>query len=62
MTNRKKRLQKGIESLEGQIRFHIEKKEAAEQLGKQDLVEYYEGEIATLRVRKRNREDMLEKA
>jgi hypothetical protein len=45
MTNRKKRLQKGIESLEEQIRIHEEKRQKAIEEGKIELAGYYEKEI-----------------
>ena len=62
MVNRKKRLKKSIESLEEQVLFHEEKKQLAEELGKRDLVEYYEKEIGRIKIRKRDREEMIEKA
>ena len=37
MTNRKKRLKKGIESLQEQIELHKEKKKHAEEEGDEDL-------------------------
>ena len=46
MTNRKKRLEKGIDSLEKQIILHLDKKEKANAEGKIELVSYYEREIA----------------
>lgn len=42
---RKKRLRKGIGSLEEQISKHIEKMRAAEVRGAQELVDYYRKEI-----------------
>ncbi|MDO8460643.1 MAG: hypothetical protein Q7S74_06025 [Nanoarchaeota archaeon] len=45
MTNRKKRLQKGIESLEEQIRIHEEKRRQAMEEGKIELADYYDKEI-----------------
>lgn len=42
---RKKRLRKGIGSLEEQIREHMEKMRAADIKGAQDLVDYYHKEI-----------------
>ena len=45
MTNRKKRLKKGIESLENQIKLHEEKLNEAKKEGKIELTDYYEKEI-----------------
>ena len=41
MANRKKRLQKGIESLEKQIKLHEEKLKKAEKEDNIELAEYY---------------------
>lgn len=43
--SRKKRLRKGIGSLEEQISEHAEKMRAAETKGAQELVDYYRKEI-----------------
>jgi len=59
MVKRKKRLEKGIESLEEQVNIHEEKKEAAKGLGQENLVEYYTGEIERLKQRKKDREEKL---
>lgn len=59
MVKRKKRLEKGIESLEEQVNIHEEKKEAAKELGQENLVEYYTGEIERLKQRKKDRERKL---
>ena len=61
MTNRKKRLKKGIESLQEQIELHLEKKEVAENEGKIDLVGYYEREIEAKKETKRKKEEILKK-
>ena len=45
MTNRKKRLQKGIESLDKQIKIHEEKRKQAIEEGKIELADYYDKEI-----------------
>ena len=45
MTNRKKRLAKGIESLKEQVRIHEDKRQKAEEGGKIELEEYYEKEL-----------------
>lgn len=59
MTKRKKRLQKGISSIEKQIILHKEKKQLAKELEQEELVTYYEKEISRLKDRKQNREDKL---
>jgi len=45
MTNRKKRLQKGIESINEQIKIHKEKRKQAIEEGKIELADYYDKEI-----------------
>ncbi len=45
MTNRKKRLKKGIESIEKQIELHKEKLENTIKSGNIDLEGYYKKEI-----------------
>lgn len=59
MAKRKKRLEKGIGSLGEQIEYHREKKKLAEELGQEELVAYYDKEIESLKDRKRNREEKL---
>ena len=54
MANRKKRLQKGIESLEKQIRLHEEKLKKAEEEDNIGLAEYYKKEIDA---KKRDKEE-----
>ncbi|MEK6927425.1 MAG: hypothetical protein AABX11_03250 [Nanoarchaeota archaeon] len=61
MTKRKKRLQKGITSVEEQILLHEEKKRQAQELGQEEFVGYYEKEIDRLKDRKHNRKDKLDK-
>ena len=58
---RKKRLKKGIVSLEKQIILHEEKKKLAEELGQEELVEYYTKEIKALTERKSDREEKADK-
>ncbi len=58
---RKKRLEKGIVSLDEQINLHHEKKRQAEKLGQEDLVAYYGKEIESLKNRKKDREGKLER-
>lgn len=57
MAKREKRLQKSIESLEKQIEIHEEKKKIAEEQKNEDLTKYYKKEIASLGIRKKNREE-----
>ena len=59
MTNRKKRLKKGIESLQIAIEEHIKKKKLAREIGQEELVEYYEKEIKALQERKEDRKEKL---
>ena len=59
MTNRKKRLKKGIESIEKQIELHEEKKKKALEEGRTDLAGYYEKEIANMEFERDRKEDML---
>ena len=61
MTNRKKRLKKGINSLQEQIVLHEEKKKKAEENGNEELVEYYRKEIESKEKDKIKREEILEK-
>ena len=61
MANRKKRLEKGISSIQQQIEIHEEKKKQAEESGKEELVRYYEKEIKAKEQAKKNKEAMLEK-
>lgn len=61
MTNRKKRLKKGINSMQEQIDLHKEKKKAAEESGNEYLVRYYEKEIEAKKRSKEDKEDILKK-
>ena len=61
MTNRKKRLQKGINSLQQQIEIHHEKRQHAEESGNEDLMRYYDKEIEAKQKTKEEKERMLEK-
>lgn len=61
MTKRKKRLAKGIESLEKQIEFHKEKQKQAEEKGDEGLVSYFQGEISGLTKSKQHKQDILDK-
>jgi len=59
--NRKKRLEKGIESIEEQIKFHESKLKEAEEAGEEELVEYYQKDIARLEKQKEQKEKKFEK-
>ncbi|MBI1972488.1 hypothetical protein HYS50_00605 [Candidatus Woesearchaeota archaeon] len=61
MPSRKKRLKKGIVSLEEQIRLHEQKLQQAEQEGKLELVGYYRKEIEAKRKDKEKKEQLLKK-
>ena len=61
MVKRKKRLQRGIESLEKQIEIHKEKKKIAEENGNEELTDYYNKEIESLEETKEDKEDLLKK-
>lgn len=61
MTKRKKRLEKGISSLDEQIKFHEEKLARAKTDGDDILERYYEKEIEALRKTKQRKENQLEK-
>lgn len=61
MTNRKKRLKKGIESLNEQIRIHEGKRKKAEEEGLDELVNYYGKEIASKEETMRKKKKILEK-
>ena len=51
MVNRKKRLQKGIESLEKQIKLHEEKLKKVEEEDNIELAQYYKKEINAKKLR-----------
>ncbi len=61
MPNRKKRLEKGIESLQKQISLHEEKLKRAEDEGKIELAGYYEKEIEAKKKDKEKKEKFLKK-
>ncbi len=61
MVNRKKRLQKGIESLEKQINLHEEKLKKAEEEDNIELAEYYKKEINAKKKDKEEKKRLLEK-
>ena len=59
--NRKKRLEKGIKSIEDQIKLHEEKREKAKERGEIELEEYYRKELKTLKEVKEEKERQIEK-
>ena len=61
MANRKKRLQKGIESLERQIQLHEEKLKKAEEEDNLGLAEYYQKEIDAKKKDKGKKQRILDK-
>ena len=61
MVNRKKRLQKGVESLEKQITLHEEKLRKAEEEDNIELAEYYRKEIASKKNDKEEKQRILNK-
>ncbi|HLC55289.1 MAG TPA: hypothetical protein VJJ75_02015 [Candidatus Nanoarchaeia archaeon] len=61
MANRKKRLQKGIDSLEQQIMLHQEKLRKAEEENHIELADYYRKEIAAKKMDKEEKERLLKK-
>jgi len=61
MVNRKKRLQKGIKSLEKQIQLHEKKLEKAEEDDNIELASYYKKEIEAKKKDKEEKQRMLDK-
>ena len=61
MAKRKKRLERGINSLKEQIRIHEEKRKKAEKEGNLELKEYYEKEIDNLKKIILKKEKLLKK-
>ena len=61
MANRKKRLQKGIDSIERQIKLHEEKLKSAEKEDDIELAEYYKKEIAAKKKDKEEKQRILDK-
>ena len=61
MTKRKKRLEKGIASLEEQRTLHKHKHAAAEEEGKNELARYYDKELRSIEERIRERKEKLAK-
>jgi len=61
MVNRKKRLKRGIESLNEQIKLHEEKRQQAFKENKIELVNYYNKEIDLKKRDKEEKERLLKK-
>lgn len=61
MTKRKKRLEKGVDSIEHQIKLHEEKLKRARQEKDEILQRYYEKEIEALRKVKERKEKQCDK-
>lgn len=61
MAKRKKRLEKGIESIEKQILLHQEKREQAIEQGNLELEDYYNREIKGLKKTKERKEKQRER-
>ena len=61
MTNRKKRLKKGIESLGKQIKLHEEKLAKAKKDDNIGLVSYYMGELESMKKALREKKRILDK-
>ena len=61
MTNRKKRLKKGIASIQEQIKIHKEKLKKAIDDGDEELAGYYIKEIGTLENEQKKKEGKLDR-
>ena len=61
MPNRKKRLKKGINSMQEQIELHEEKKKRAEEEKNEGLVRYYEKEIKAKEKAREEKQAILDK-
>ncbi|MBI2652176.1 hypothetical protein HYX00_01815 [Candidatus Woesearchaeota archaeon] len=61
MVNRKKRLQKGVKSIEKQIKLHEEKLRKSEKEDNIELAEYYRKEIAAKKKDKEEKQRILNK-
>ncbi|MEK6926379.1 MAG: hypothetical protein AABW50_03820 [Nanoarchaeota archaeon] len=60
--NRKKRLEKGIKSIEEEIKKHEEKRLHAKEKGRSELADYYDKEIKGLKKQKKEKKNKLRKA
>lgn len=61
MVERKKRLKKGIASLQSQISIHSEKHNLAKETNQQKLVDYYQREIIAKKADLARKENQLER-
>ena len=61
MANRKKRLEKGIESLKEQIKIHKEKLKQAIEEENEELAGYYKKDIGRLESEEKKKENQLNK-
>ena len=61
MVSRKKRLEKGIESIDRQIEFHKQKINESKNRGNIELEDYYSREIEGLQKTKERKQKQLEK-
>ena len=61
MANRKKRLQKGIDSLKKQIKLHEKKSDKAEDDDNIELANYYKKEIEAKKRDKEEKQRLLDK-
>lgn len=59
MTKRERRLQKGIDSLQKQVKIHEEKLAEAMEIGDEYLSDYYTKEVDELKKRTENRKSKL---
>jgi len=59
---RKKRLKKGIQSIEEEIEIHKKKMQEAREKGNLELADYYDKEISGLEKTKCRKENQLEKS
>ena len=59
---RKKRLEKGIQSIEEEIKIHKEKRDKAKEEGDLELAGYYDKEINGLEKTKERKEKQAEKS
>jgi hypothetical protein len=62
MTKRKKRLEKGIDSIEDQIKIHEQKRAKAIEDGNLDLEDYYKREIEGLKKTRERKDKQLERS
>ena len=61
MTKRKRRLEKGIKSIEKQIEFHKFKEEKAVESGKIELADYYQKEIERMKQAREKKRKQISK-